>query len=79
MSFPVRCFTCGKVIGGYEQKYENALAEGSNPKEILDKLGIQRYCCRRMFLGHVNLIDQLLLYSDDGDKSQETKFKDLAR
>jgi DNA-directed RNA polymerase subunit N len=79
MSFPVRCFTCNKVIGGYEQKYETELANGSNPKQILDNLGILRYCCRRMFLGHVNLIDQLILYSDVKDKSHETKFKDLAR
>lgn len=28
-------------------------------KEILDKLGLDRYCCRRHMLGHVDIIDNL--------------------
>jgi hypothetical protein len=28
----------------------------------MDKLGLKRYCCRRMVLTHVNLIDKLLAY-----------------
>ncbi len=26
---------------------------------ILDELGLTRYCCRRVFLGHVDLIDSI--------------------
>lgn len=28
-------------------------------KEILDELGLNRYCCRRHMLGHVDIIDKL--------------------
>ena len=26
--------------------------KGEDPKEILDDLGIKKYCCRRMFISH---------------------------
>jgi len=66
---PVRCFTCGKVIGDvYEQyklrkkAYDEAVKAGEKPKEtpksILDDLGVNRYCCRRMILTHVDLIGE---------------------
>ena len=28
-------------------------------KKILDDLDLHKYCCRRMFLGHVDLIDEI--------------------
>lgn len=31
--------------------------------EALDKLGLKRYCCRRMVLTHIDLIEKLLRYS----------------
>ena len=27
--------------------------------EVLDELGIIRYCCRKIFLTHINLIDEI--------------------
>ena len=30
--------------------------------EALDSVGLQRYCCRRMILTHVDLIEKLLKY-----------------
>ncbi len=31
-------------------------------RQAMDSLGLKRYCCRRMVLTHVNLIDKLLAY-----------------
>jgi DNA-directed RNA polymerase subunit N len=70
---PVRCFTCGRVIGdAYEEymkryeEYQKALQTGEKPKEtpkqILDALGVNRYCCRRMILTHVDLIGEAAPY-----------------
>jgi len=61
MIFPVRCFTCNKVLGQYWNGYDNRVNKGGEkPKDVLDELDIKRYCCRRMFLGHVELIDRML-------------------
>lgn len=62
--FPVRCFTCGKITGKYEHKYNEKVKEGQNKAEILDELGMMRYCCRRMFLTYVNIVDKLLQYPE---------------
>jgi len=62
MEFPVRCFTCGKVIGHMYEKYKKMLEEGKPPKEAMDELGVIRYCCRRMFITHVELEDEVIKY-----------------
>ena len=60
---PVRCFTCGKVISSVWDEYKKRVREKKeSPREVLDDLGIKRYCCRRMLLTHVELIDTLAQY-----------------
>jgi DNA-directed RNA polymerase subunit N len=62
MLVPIRCFTCGGVIGDKYYKFAKRIKEGEDPKEILDSLGLKRYCCRRMVLANVDIIDQILPY-----------------
>ncbi len=62
MLIPVRCFTCGKVIGSYYENFQKMVEMGEEPKEVLDKLGIKRYCCRRMLMSNQNLIDDVMHY-----------------
>jgi DNA-directed RNA polymerase I, II, and III subunit RPABC5 len=73
MCFPVRCFTCNKTLGNYEERDKNMHDYGLTPKEILNSLNISRMCCRRMFLTHVDIIDKLLLYSKHKDSHLEQK------
>lgn len=63
MIIPIRCFTCGKVIGNKWQKYLEYLDNEEEVSDALDKLGMKRYCCRRMLISHVDLIEKLLQYN----------------
>ena len=69
MIIPVRCFSCGKVIGDKWEEFARRVAAGENPAAVLDDLGVTRYCCRRMLLSHVNLIDEVLRLYEERDRS----------
>tara|TARA_B100001964_G_scaffold38688_1_gene42030 strand:- start:3586 stop:3789 length:204 start_codon:yes stop_codon:yes gene_type:complete len=63
---PVRCFSCGKelssIYNNYKQLIYNFSKEESDEtpqKRALDKLKIERYCCRTLMLGTVELIREL--------------------
>lgn len=62
MIIPIRCFTCGKVIANNWNKFTEMKKQGESEDEVLTKLGYSRYCCRRMFITHVDLIDTLIHY-----------------
>jgi len=62
MIIPVRCFSCGKLIGDKWEEYAKRVKAGEDLRVILDSLGITRYCCRRMFLSHVEVIDEILKF-----------------
>ncbi len=55
MIIPIRCFSCGKPIAHLWEKFKQKVESGQDPKQALDELGIKRYCCRQIFLGHVDL------------------------
>lgn len=57
MIIPIRCFSCGKPISHLWEEYKKRVAEGENSKKLLDGLGLDRYCCRAVFLGHTDLIE----------------------
>ncbi|MFH1071907.1 MAG: DNA-directed RNA polymerase subunit N [Nanoarchaeota archaeon] len=57
MIIPVRCMSCGKPIGHLYADYLDKVKKGESRKKVMDDLGLQRYCCRAVFLGQVDLID----------------------
>ncbi len=63
MIVPIRCFTCGTPLGHLWEKFKERVLAGEDPGKVLDELGVKRYCCRRVLLAHVELIDQLLQFS----------------
>lgn len=60
MLIPVRCFTCGSLIGDKFDDYQDKIKAGDDPVKVLDLLGIERYCCRRMLLTTVETIQQVI-------------------
>ncbi len=62
MIIPVRCFTCGSLIGDKWEPFITRVENGEDPKDVLDDLNVKRYCCRRMLLSHIEAIDDILSY-----------------
>ena len=60
MLVPVRCFTCGNLVADKFDEYQNRVKSGEEPAKILDSLGIERYCCRRMMLTTLETIQQVI-------------------
>ncbi len=76
MIIPVKCFTCGKVLGDKYRYYQQEVRKIKADKgmevdkvvylnqdnivktpeaQVLDKLKLTKYCCRRHMLTHVDL------------------------
>jgi len=65
---PVRCFSCGYLIGDKWEDFARRVKEGEDSGKVLDSLGVKRYCCRRMLLSHVEVIDEILKFYEEASK-----------
>ncbi len=63
MLIPIRCFTCGMLIADKWEEYLQLKEQDVSPDEIFKKLDLDRYCCRRMLIAHVDLVDDVLKFS----------------
>ena len=59
MIIPIRCFSCGKPVAHLWEEFKKRTAAGENAGKVLDELGLERYCCRAVFLGQVDLIEEI--------------------
>jgi DNA-directed RNA polymerase subunit N (RpoN/RPB10) len=50
---PIRCYTCGKVLGNKWEVIDTLISRGETLKEIYEFLGIRRYCCKRVIMTSV--------------------------
>lgn len=57
MIIPVRCFSCGKPIGHLWEDFKQRVEAGENQKKVLDELGLEKFCCRSVFLGQSDNIE----------------------
>uniref|UniRef100_A0A6C0C6I0 DNA-directed RNA polymerase subunit N n=1 Tax=viral metagenome TaxID=1070528 RepID=A0A6C0C6I0_9ZZZZ len=75
MIIPVKCFTCGKVLGDKYRFYVREVRkmksnnddsnkvtyltqsnmEKTSEGKMLDKMGLNKICCRRHMLAHVDI------------------------
>lgn len=50
--------SCGKPMGHLWEEFKKRTENSSqDAKEILDSLGLERYCCRAIFLGQVDTLE----------------------
>lgn len=82
MIIPVRCISCGTPVAGKWEKFKAEVAKGRPAKKVLDDLGVTRYCCRSLFLTHVDMIDQVAKYklrSVVREEAEEKKEKEAKK
>ena len=63
MIIPVRCFSCGSLIAHRWVDFQDKIESGIEVSLALDEVEILRYCCRRMYVSHVNLIHEVAPFS----------------
>ncbi|MBE5730175.1 DNA-directed RNA polymerase subunit N [Candidatus Parvarchaeota archaeon] len=49
---PMRCYSCGKPLSNLWEEYKEKIKTES-PKQAMDELGLDRYCCRATMLSAI--------------------------
>lgn len=62
MIIPVRCTGCGKPVAQFWEGFKTRVQKGEDRGKVMDSLGLERYCCRALFLGHVDLLEKAAAY-----------------
>jgi len=51
------------VAHDYEAFLKEIKEKKLSPKEVLDNFGVRKYCCRRMYISNVEMIDEIMKYN----------------
>lgn len=54
--------SCGKPVAQLWETFQKRVGLGEDTKKVLDELGLKRYCCRSLFLTHVDTYKQIAKY-----------------
>ena len=65
MIIPIRCFSCGKPVAHLWEQYKERVKKSEDTKKVLDELGLKRYCCRALFIGHIDLLEDVAVFKKD--------------
>lgn len=57
MIIPIRCFSCGKPIAHLWEEFKKRAEAGEAPNKLMKELGLERYCCKAVFLGQVDNLE----------------------
>ena len=69
----IRCFSCGKVLGGKHNTYRQ-LIQTKSAEEAMNILQVKRYCCRRMLLTSVDIASKVIDYNQVHDTMSENLY-----
>lgn len=50
--------SCGKVISDKWEEFQERTEDGEDKGDVLDDLGVEKYCCRTIFLTHVDTMEE---------------------
>ena len=64
MNNPQRCFSCNKIIGHLWEDYDK-MKKNKKFSDICKTMGVERYCCKRMFLTQKNFYNDFSQYTDE--------------
>lgn len=60
MLVPIRCFNCNKALSKIHKEYINEIKKGKKKSgDILNNLGLVRYCCRSTVMTAVDVSNVL--------------------
>jgi len=70
---PIRCFSCNKVIGRFQDAYDAFKTSHHNDSKQMSEHfvdffqhhGITRYCCRKIFLTHIDIYEHCTSFQHD--------------
>jgi len=57
MIIPMRCMSCGKPLAHLWDDFKKRVESGEEAGKVLDDLGLERYCCRSIFLGQEDTLE----------------------
>jgi len=61
------------LIGDKWEEFAKRVKAGEDSGKVLDSMGMTRYCCRRMLLSHVEIIDEILRFYEEAAKKRRAK------
>ena len=50
------------MLGDKYAEFKERVAKGEDPKDVMDDLGVERYCCRRMLLTSTDFTEEIMKF-----------------